>query len=133
MELVKKGYWTGKKRSPETIAKMSANRKGISPWNKGISYRAGLPKPWKSDSQKGEKNFNWKGLSVQYRALHNWVENTLGKPTECSECGKFGSGRGMHWANISHEYKREISDWKRLCPACHKKFDTKLSVKEMAY
>jgi len=27
----------------------------------------------------------------------------------------------IHWHNISGEYKRDVSDWIRLCAKCHKK------------
>lgn len=57
-----------------------------------------------------------------YRSLHTWVERRLGKPMICSNCGDTTKKR-YEWANISQEYKRELSDWKRLCVLCHKKFD----------
>lgn len=31
--------------------------------------------------------------------------------------------RQYHWANISRSYKRDLSDWVRLCASCHKKSD----------
>ena len=65
----------------------------------------------------------WKGNEVGYRALHNWVEKMLGKPSRCSDCGKVGYGRQIHWANVSGKYLRETGDWKRLCANCHGKFD----------
>jgi len=113
----------------------SIAKKGTVSWNKGLKgFGAGIKKPWFKELVTGEKNYNWKGDSVKYRALHNWVERNLGKPNICTDCFIFGEGHQMHWANISKEYKREISDWKRLCPSCHGKFDKKtLEVKEMAY
>ena len=53
-----------------------------------------------------------------YRSLHLWVERRLGKRQECWECGTT-EDRRYHWANISGEYKRETSDWRRLCVPCH--------------
>jgi len=29
----------------------------------------------------------------------------------------------MNWANLSGQYKRDISDWVELCAKCHKNFD----------
>ena len=29
-----------------------------------------------------------------------------------------------HWANISGEYKRDLTDYKRLCVSCHRYFDS---------
>lgn len=59
-----------------------------------------------------------------YLAIHAWIARQLGKPKECSKCG-FASdnGRQFHWANISGEYLRDITDWVRLCVSCHFKMD----------
>ena len=73
-------------------------------------------------SDKG--NPNWKGDSVGYRSLHNWVENHLGKPQSCSKCGANKlRPRQYHWANVSGVYNRVQSDWIRLCVKCHVAFD----------
>lgn len=71
-----------------------------------------------------EKNSSWKGDKVGYRCLHLWIERKLGKPNFCEECrnGKL-KPRQYQWANKSHEYKRELSDWVRLCVKCHKQYD----------
>ena len=73
-----------------------------------------------------EKNCNWKGNDVGYRALHRWIEQKLGKPNFCEDCrnGKL-KPRQYQWANISHKYKRDLNDYKRLCAKCHAKFDKK--------
>lgn len=72
----------------------------------------------------GEKSLNWKGDKVGYHGLHYWVRNVLGKPDKCQNCGKGGlTGRKINWANKSGEYKREITDWIRLCISCHRLFD----------
>lgn len=66
----------------------------------------------------------WKGDKVGYRGLHNWVATLLGKPRSCAHCRNSSlNHRNYHWANISHEYKRDVTDWIRLCAKCHKKFD----------
>lgn len=72
--------------------------------------------------QNGEKNSQWKGDSVGYPGLHAWVRKTLGTPQKCEDCGTTRASR-FEWANKSHEYKREINDWMRLCPSCHHKYD----------
>lgn len=63
----------------------------------------------------------WLGDSVGYSGLHKWVGKKLGKPQVCWECGI--TGERHHWANLSGEYKRNTTDWARLCPLCHKKYD----------
>lgn len=69
-----------------------------------------------------EKNVNWKGDNASYAAKHMWIRYHFGTPSECEHCGTT-ENRMYHWANISREYKRDRSDWLRLCVPCHKKFD----------
>ena len=86
-----------------------------------------------------DKNPMWKGDSVKYRALHQWVERRLGKPQKCENPICFYPRKGSKykgcrsglllapkvydWANISGEYKRKLDDWIRLCRSCHIKYD----------
>jgi len=64
-----------------------------------------------------ENNVNWKGDCVGYTSLHNWVKRRLvGVPKVCKICG---SDKNIDLANISNEYKRDMSDWKYLCRRCH--------------
>lgn len=53
-----------------------------------------------------------------YRGIHNWVERRLGKPKRCDVC-LVTEDKMYHWANISGQYKKELSDWRRLCVPCH--------------
>lgn len=106
---------------------------GHIPWNKGTAK----PKVYKTKeeirkalslSHKGiqadEKHPMWKGDKVSYSGLHYWVMGKLGKPTTCEHCGKTGlTGKHIHWANKSHEYKRDLNDWLRLCTSCPKIYD----------
>lgn len=72
----------------------------------------------------GPRNPLWKGNKVGYRALHYWVSTHLGKPTTCESCKKTGlTGRKIQWANKSRQYKRDLSDWMRLCVPCHMQYD----------
>lgn len=109
-------------------------KKGHAAWNKGKKgFKMSLEsrmKMSKSSSLRSknlyseEKNGRWKGDKVGYDALHQWVRRHLGKPGACEHCEKTGlSGKYIHWANKSHEYKRELSDWIRLCAKCHKAYD----------
>jgi len=119
-----KGKFCSKKCSDKS-------RIGVSTWNKGLKgFRAGEKRPGIVPC--GEKNTAWKGDDVLYRAMHSWVERKLGCPNLCADCGrsKPPMGRGIkrsyfQWANISREYKRDVTDWKRLCYKCHKTFDKK--------
>jgi hypothetical protein len=79
---------------------------------------SGKPKPWLL----GKNHHLWKGDNVSYRALHHWVTRHLGSPKHCTYCGR-DDQKKYEWANISHAYKRELSDWIRLCTKCHAKMD----------
>lgn len=58
----------------------------------------------------------------EYRKIHYWAETRLGKPMKCHKCGNIDRKR-YHWANISGKYKKEITDWIRVCVKCHCKMD----------
>ncbi len=72
----------------------------------------------------GKEHFNWKGNKVSYPALHAWVTRHKGSPQKCEHCGTTEQ-RKYEWANVSGKYKRELSDWIRLCTKCHRQFDKK--------
>lgn len=95
---------------------------GVYPHKQKVKFWLGKKRP----DMTGKKHFAWKGIRASYRAGHYWIERQLGKPKRCEYCGKDGLiGHQIHWANISGEYKRIISDWKRLCAKCHKNMDSK--------
>lgn len=99
--------------SEEWKKRISEGHKGQIAWNKGI----------KVPQLTGNKNGIWQGNNVGYRALHHWVHRWLGKPYKCEFCGKIGKGKEIHWANKSHNYLRNLTDWIQLCRTCHFKYD----------
>lgn len=60
--------------------------------------------------------------TTEYKVLHKWVARKLGRPRLCQHCGSTDAKK-FEWANISKEYKREVTDWIRLCTPCHQVFD----------
>lgn len=113
---------------------------GISPWNKGkrmsekarqnmstaaIGRKASEETKKKMSEQRTDRKHNlWKGELASYSAKHHWISRKLGKPTVCEHCNKQDlKGRQIHWANISGEYRRDTTDWIRLCTRCHITFD----------
>ena len=72
----------------------------------------------------GEFSPNWRGDMVGYRGIHSWIEKTFGKPNRCEECKNKGDWR-YEWSNLSGKYKRQRSDWERLCVYCHRIKDFK--------
>ena len=82
-----------------------------------------------SESKRGNKNSNWSGNKVEYNGLHKWINRNFGYAKECHFCKKQGEktkfGRwNISWANISGEYKRDISDFIGLCVKCHLGWDS---------
>lgn len=73
---------------------------------------------------KGEyDNPKWRGDKVGNRALHTWIKRHKSKPEVCENCK---IARPYDLANISHQYKRDINDFKWLCRKCHFDFDGRL-------
>ena len=100
------------------------------PWNnKAIEARklSGMyenKKPHSGDFKKGFTPWNFKETGVGMASLHAWVKRRLGRPMKCEFCGvEVKSFYKIHWANKSHEYKRDVADWIRLCVPCHKRYD----------
>lgn len=119
---------TGKKHSEETKKKIGLSNsialtgRTLSETHKNNIKKTIIKLGNKPPLLKGDKSPLWKGDDVQYSGLHDWVVLNLGKPSKCDHCGT-ESNRKYHWANKSREYKRNISDWIRLCVPCHIKYD----------
>ena len=98
------------------IGNRNGFKKGHIPYTKGLL-----------GFQSDESSPHWKGDNVGYRGIHRWINKKLGKLGTCEHCSKSGlSGHSIHWANKSREYKRELTDWLRLCVKCHKAYDKSL-------
>jgi hypothetical protein len=67
-------------------------------------------------SARGEEHPGWKGDDITYKELHRWVRRHKGHPAACERCG---GEVGVQWANLSHEYRRDLDDFIALCRACH--------------
>jgi len=72
--------------------------------------------------KKDELSPNWKGEKASKPAIHDWVKKHRGKPNKCEHCGTI-KDKKFEWANKSDKYKRDLTDWIRLCVKCHSKFD----------
>lgn len=94
------------------------HRNKISLILKGTILSDNTKKKMVGSALRGERHHAWKGNKVGYRPLHLWVERQLGKANYCSNNKSHISTR-YHWANISGEYKRDVSDWRQLCPKCN--------------
>jgi hypothetical protein len=61
-------------------------------------------------------------------SLHTWVKRRLQRPDCCEHCGIIpkpikSRSTGLHLANKSHKYLRDVNDWLWLCVKCHSKYD----------
>ena len=131
----------GEKHSEKTKRLISLKTMGRIPWNKGIPHteetknkisKANKGKTWKLSSETkrrqglaktAEKNPLWKGDKVGYGALHAWIIRRFPKPKLCQCCNLCPP---YDLANISQEYKRELSDWEWLCCLCHRTKDGRM-------
>jgi len=75
--------------------------------------------------QLGNRNSNWVGNKVTYRALHAWVVRNKPKSMFCEKCGKITNK--LDCSNISGEYKRDIGDYRWLCRSCHMREDGRIT------
>ena len=99
----------------EVRAKMSISAKNKPPMTKETREKIG-------QAHTGEKNYAWKGDAVGYHGLHQWVIKQLGSPMKCANC-LTTTAKKFEWCSINHEYKRELSNWVRLCTRCHRNYD----------
>lgn len=67
-------------------------------------------------SKIGEKNPQWVGDRVGISGIHAWIKRRLKRPTKCTMCW---NNPAHDLANISQDYKRDLSDWEWLCRKCH--------------
>lgn len=75
-------------------------------------------------AHKGKEHQGWKGENASYVSIHKWVRKWLGRPKKCEMCGKDNlTSEKIDWANKDHQYRRNLSDWLRLCKKCHRKYD----------
>lgn len=124
-------FWninTGKSSGCCSKCKKGINIKGLKlghGWNKGIPMK----KESRNKISRANKNKNlnednpaWKGKEVGYFGLHAWINNKLGRPKQCENCGKV-KAKKFEWANKNHTYKRNLKDWVRLCVSCHRLYD----------
>jgi len=114
----------GKKHSEETKHKIGKKNQ-----NKEHRHTEATKKKI-SIGHKNEKAYNWKGDKVGYSSLHAWIRRNLEPAKSCVKClGKRGSKK-FEWANISHEYRRDLNDYMQLCKICHNEYDDRHKINE---
>ena len=77
----------------------------------------------------GKENGMWRGDKVGKIALHDYIKYHIPLPDKCDNCHKM---KKLDLANISQEYKRDLSDWEWLCRSCHMIKDGRLERLQLA-
>lgn len=72
--------------------------------------------------KKLKHNRNWKGDSVGYFGLHDYIRKHKSKPID-SMCEFCHVKPYRDLANVTGQYTRDFSNWKHLCKKCHLRFD----------
>lgn len=120
----------GRKQTEVTKQKISQAKIGVPIHSK--EYKQKLRKRMLGNKlpknpPKGPGHYNWQGDYVGYWGIHKWINRLLGQPKHCANCGTI-TAKQYDWANLSHSYKRELSDWVRLCRSCHIAYDKGLLI-----
>jgi len=112
-------YWLGKKRSSQTIKKMSENRKGIIAWNKGLTGFVG--------PMKGKKHTleTLKKISLKLKGRKVWNKGLSGPRGKNSPAWKGGFMPINKAIRLSRKYKEKwrlpiIKRDKGVCQFCGK-------------
>lgn len=102
----------GKKHSEETkrkIGKTSRGRKHSEETKKKIGK-----------TRMGYKNPAWRGDDAGYVAIHDWIKRWKPKPEVCEICGE---KKKLELSSKTHEYSRDLEEYRWLCRSCHMKYD----------
>ncbi len=73
----------------------------------------------------GSKNGMWKGDKVGYGGVHDWVKKRKPKIAICERCR---IKKSFDLANISGQYKRNVSDYWWICRTCHMEIDGRMNL-----
>jgi len=75
----------------------------------------------------GEKHYLWKGDSVSYKSMHEWVRNHLHKPNRCPFCDRNIELEVAYIDDTPNgdysSYKRDLWFWRWTCTRCHMRAD----------
>lgn len=114
----------------ETLFKKGQNVSVVTQFKSGHTFWLGKKRPYLKGNkealekspyrQKNELHPGWKGDKVGYAGIHSWLRRNFVKPNVCQNCEE---QKELQWANISHEYKRDIKDYVALCRVCHSYYD----------
>lgn len=126
MRKAKLGKFTGKdnpffgKKHTEVTKKKLSKKKLANP------TRYWLGKKRSPETIEKMRKANYKGDDIGYVQKHKRITKKLGSPSYCEHC-KRTDRKKYEWSNKDHKYSLNITDWQRLCTACHQKYDIKFN------
>lgn len=68
-------------------------------------------------------------MPTWYDFVHKWIKSIKGNADRCMIDERHFNDR-YEWANISREYKKELTDWIMMCVPCHRFYDSSKSTIE---
>jgi hypothetical protein len=97
---------------------------GHKPWNKDLKGIHLSPKSeFKKGDNLGSEHHLWMGEKAHVKTKHRWVMFHKGKAIQCLHCANKSPEKIIDWANVDHQYKRNLDDYIPLCRKCHRKYD----------
>ena len=76
-----------------------------------------------------KRRINVRDNTQEYRQIHKWLRRNFGDADICEMDNNHKSNK-YEWANISGNYLKDINDWKKMCPSCHRKYDVTEELRE---
>ena len=73
---------------------------------------------------KGEQSPHWKGDNIGFVALHQWLQRTYGKASECENANCPKISKRFNWSLLRNKkYERKRENFWQLCVSCHRRYD----------
>lgn len=78
----------------------------------------------RSKTFKGEGHPNWKGDSVGYFGIHDWLYSEYGNASRCENKNCSGDCKTFEWAKRKGvRYMRRRENFIQMCVICHRSYD----------
>ena len=79
----------------------------------------------------GSKNPAWKGKSISYKGLHDYINKYFGKAYKCENPNCKKHYKKFEWSlKKGRQYSRNRNDYWMLCVSCHRAYDKTKESKE---
>jgi len=111
-------YWNQGKSTTQIARLCNCNAETIRNWMKKFE----IPRRTLKETTKGIKNPNYNNLkkNPSYFGVHSYIRRYKPKPEGCEICG---SKSKLELSSKTHEYKRDVDEYRYLCRSCHELYD----------